>query len=174
MLGREISDPAGVEGGARKVQGLDLLPVSTVFHEDKTRTRVKGKFRKVEGILRGMSGVELEGYEIHMGETVCEKGHSLTVIQDEVVLTEERPDGAQCGNVYGCYVHGIFDRAEVADAFILALMQEKGYSVENMHSVDYRAYKERQYDLLADAVRENLDMKQIYEIIEKGMKYQII
>lgn len=33
--------------------------------------------------------------------------------------------------------------------------------------MDYHAYKEKQYSL-ANAVRENMDMKKIYEIIEKG------
>ena len=57
---------------------------------------------------------------------------------------------------------------EVADALIGALLEEKGYGEEAMHSMDYHAYKEKQYQILANAVRENVDMKKIYEIIEKG------
>ena len=37
-----------------------------------------------------------------------------------------------------------------------------------MHSIDYHAYKEKKYQILANAVRENMDMKKIYEINEKG------
>ena len=38
----------------------------------------------------------------------------------------------------------------------------------DVEAKDLKAYKESQYDLLADIIRENLDMKRIYEIIEKG------
>ena len=36
--------------------------------------------------------------------------------------------------------------------------------------MDAAAYREQQYDLLADAIRENLDMKCIYDILEKGIE----
>ena len=36
-------------------------------------------------------------------------------------------------------------------------------------AVDREAYKQSQYDLLADSVRESLDMKLIYKIIEEGL-----
>ena len=35
--------------------------------------------------------------------------------------------------------------------------------------MDYAAYKERQYDRLAEILRENVDMKRIYEIMEEGV-----
>ena len=94
--------------------------------------------------------------------------HKMMVQICDQVTGESRWDGAQKKNVYGCYVHGIFDDREVADALIGALLKEKGYGEEAMHSMDYHAYKEKQYQILANAVRENMDMKKIYEIIEKG------
>ena len=75
--------------------------------------------------------------------------------------------GENRGNVYGCYVHGIFDKPEVAKGIAEALLQEKGMETD-VEAKDLKAYKESQYDLLADIIRENLDMKRIYEIIEKG------
>ena len=48
--------------------------------------------------------------------------------------------------------------------------QEKGITLEMAGQLDYRAYKEEQYDKLADIIRENLDMKMVYEIIERGGK----
>lgn len=65
---------------------------------------------------------------------------------------------------------GIFDEARVVKAFVGALLKEKGYAADEMKAVDWKAYKEQQYDLLADILRENLDMKAVYEIIEKGME----
>lgn len=195
MLGLTISDPEGVE---RKgiTKGLGLLPIRTVFAPEKTRTRVRGSFQKTGGILKGMSGVPLEGYEIHMGKTYLEEGACALVnlqncleekqkgsgdakrdsgentgnISGEMLFQGESPDGAQAGNVYGCYVHGIFDEARVVRAFVGALLKEKGYAADEMKAVDWKAYKEQQYDLLADILRENLDMKAVYEIIEKGME----
>lgn len=78
MLGESLSDPEGVEGGGT-MKGMGLLPMDTVFAGDKTRTRVSGTFTQVEGRLKELSGVELEGYEIHMGVTTVKEGaRSLT------------------------------------------------------------------------------------------------
>ena len=76
-----------------------------------------------------------------------------------------KPDGAVCGNVYGTYVHGIFDSTEVVTVIVSALMERKGLSAEGVKAFDMKAYKEAQYDKLAMAVRENTDIDRIYEII---------
>ena len=73
MLGQSISDPTGAEQKGT-VRGMGLLPVTTVFEQEKRRTRVSGRFAKVGGALAEMSGVCYEGYEIHMGRTVCPRG----------------------------------------------------------------------------------------------------
>ncbi len=148
---------------------MGLLPMDTVFAGDKTRTRVCGSFGKVGGILSGLSGTELEGYEIHMGVTTLkERASSLTEIQN---INEEeqgrKADGAQCGNVYGSYVHSIFDREQVAERIVQAIGQAKGVDTEDMTGVDYQSFKESQYDILAASLREHLDMKKIYEILEQ-------
>ena len=69
MLGEEVSDPFGAEQKG-SVRGMGLLPVRTVFSEEKTRTRVEGRFLSLGGILQELSGTAFEGYEIHMGESV--------------------------------------------------------------------------------------------------------
>ena len=51
------------------------------------------------------------------------------------------------------------------------LCQRKGMDESALTTFDYRAYKEQQYDLLADAVRKNLDMDMIYRILEEGVGY---
>ena len=77
---RRISDARTVDqrsdGGRTKgtVRGMGLLPVTTVFEQEKRRTRVSGRFAKVGGALAEMSGVCYEGYEIHMGRTVLSRG----------------------------------------------------------------------------------------------------
>ncbi len=177
MLCQTLSDPHGVEHGGT-MKGMQLLPASTVFERQKTRTRVKGVFGKVEGIFKGLSGKCFEGYEIHMGQTITPEagtvlGGSLIAEDAFSILTEnngsEKIDGLCRENIYGSYVHGIFDNDEVISEIAAALLKEKGLSYRRNSVFDIKAYKERQYDLLAEALRNSLDMKFIYEIIEKGI-----
>lgn len=174
MLGESIYDPEGVEHQG-EIKGMGLLPIRTVFASQKTRTRVKGQILQTEGILKGMSGAPIEGYEIHMGETsfTTESGRPLLHLEYETNTAagskNTRIDGAQAGNVYGCYIHGIFDSAQAAKKIAEALLREKGMDADMAEEIDLQAYKETQYNLLADVIRENMDMKAIYEIIEKGM-----
>lgn len=168
MLGESLSDPHHVEAGGT-IKGMGLLPMDTVFAENKTRTRVSGKFLNLEGELTALSGAELEGYEIHMGETVLKEnaGHCVS-IEDHVSGTVKE-DGAYCKNVCGTYVHGVFDKEDVAEAVVRALGEKKGIDVSQMTGVDFAAFKETQYDILAAELRKHLDMKKIYEILEQGI-----
>lgn len=169
MLGETLSDPDGVEAGGT-MKGMGLLPMDTVFADGKTRTRVSGTFGQVDGELSELSGVELEGYEIHMGVTTLHEGASpLTAIRDHATTTQEKQDGAYRSRVYGTYVHGVFDKEGVAEAVIRALGRKKGIDTTDMKGVDFQAFKETQYDILAAALREHLDMKKIYEILEEGV-----
>ena len=166
MLGMEISDPTGEEYGGT-VQGMGLLDTKTVFRPEKHRTRVHGTFGEMKGILKEMEGLPFEGYEIHMGETILDEHASglVTIENDSDTLQQGHPDGSQKGNVYGCYVHGIFDSPEMSGGFLSALLKEKGYYPETVQAVDWKSYKEEQYDKLADIVRASLDMEEIYKII---------
>lgn len=169
MLGETLSDPEGVEAGG-SMKGMGLLPMDTVFASEKTRTRVSGVFQNVSGDLQELSGTVLEGYEIHMGvSTLREGSRTLTMIQDHAATTEQKNDGAYCKNVYGTYVHGVFDKEEVAKAVVAALGRKKGINTDEITGVDFQEFKETQYDILADALREHLDMKKIYQILEEGI-----
>lgn len=170
MLGENLSDPYGVEAGG-SMKGMGLLAMDTVFENEKTRTQVTGNFGRVDGDLAELSGVELEGYEIHMGVTTLKKGSSsLTKICDHAASQEEKQDGAWEKNVYGTYVHGVFDKEEVAKAVVRALGRKKGIDTEEITGVDFKEFKEMQYDILAQELRKHLDMKAIYRILEEGVK----
>ena len=120
MLGDTLSDPLHVEAGGT-IKGMGLLPMDTVFAGEKTRTRAEGAFGKTEGVLAGIEGTRIEGYEIHMGETVRKEGtEAFTFIDDQNRADSDKLDGAQKGNVYGTYVHGIFDKEEVAERIVEA------------------------------------------------------
>ena len=166
MLGAEVCDPDGVEAGAGKcVRGMELLPARTVFEPEKHRTQITGHFGIVQGIFAELTDVPFTGYEIHMGQT-----EKLGDTRDLLHLDNGTVDGMQHGNVYGCYIHGIFDQAEVVTAVLKTILRRKGLDADQVKNIDRKQYKEEQYDKLADIIRENLDMKMVYEIIERGGK----
>ncbi len=171
MLGAKLSDPYGVESGGT-IAGMNLLPAETVFAREKTRTRVKGRFNSnLTGQLQDLAQVEIEGYEIHMGLTqvLDQNARDLTVIE-EISGEPARQFAGMCwNNIYGSYIHGIFDQGDVAKTIAIALYKEKGLDYGAVSGLDVHAYKEQQYDLLAQGMRESIDMKRIYEIIEKGV-----
>ena len=146
--------------------GMGLLPTDTVFSAQKARTRVTGAFGTMEGVFAVLSGLELEGYEIHMGVT---EGAAPIAQLTDAVTGEHRADGGQSGNVYGSYVHGVLDRPGVASAIIGALAAKKGVDPASLGKVSDAEHKQAQYDILAATMRAHMDMKKIYEILEAGI-----
>ena len=168
MLGETLSDPYGVEEGG-SMKGMGLLPIETVFTKEKTRTRVRGTIGTITGPYAGLSGAETEGYEIHMGETVLKEGAKSVLSITDTVTGQQKEDGAYRDNVFGTYVHGVFDKEECAEALVRLIGEKKGLDVSSLTGVDFAAFKETQYDILANTLRRHLDMKKIYEILEQGI-----
>lgn len=166
MLGETISDPEEMEG-CKSVKGMGLLPVTTVFQKEKTRTRIQGQFLELTGIFSTLAGARMEGYEIHMGETARRDGAGILTLEDGNQIT--KIDGASSGNIYGCYVHGVFDSEEVRSGLVKALLLEKGYADKEVRPLNMEEYKNSQYDELARILRESLDMDAIYQILEEGI-----
>ncbi len=160
MLGDTVSDPEGVEGGGT-LKGLGLLPADTVFQGEKTRTQVAGRFRAPAGLFAGMGGVPFEGYEIHMGRTDS-SAQPLVEFADQTGAAHT--DGLTVGNVWGCYVHGLFDKGSCAAALVNCLLRAKGLD-RQAASVDWQEYAQLQYDKLAEGLRASLDMEQIYRVL---------
>ncbi len=151
MLGRSVSDPEGAEAQAgTEIAGLGLLDMETVFFGEKVQTQTRGRFGWVDGPLSALTGLNYEGYEIHMGRS-----------------GEDRPALTGRENVYGTYIHGVFDAPGVAETVLRALCQRKGVDFSQLGAFDALAYRERQYDLLADAVRENMDMDLVYRVLDR-------
>jgi len=159
MLGESINDGDGAEGGG-VVAGMGLLPVTTEFAAEKRRTRVTAEVLETGGVLSRLTGAKLQGYEIHMGVTVLKGGKPL------LKLSNGELDGCQSGNIYGTYLHGFFDSAEIRERILGAIGKRRGVSPAD--AFDFAAYKERNYDLLAEGVRNALDMDLIYDILEGG------
>lgn len=172
MLGKNLSDPYGVEEGG-DTAGIGLLNVETIFAEKKRTIRVEGRFGSVQGVFANLSGKDFYGYEIHSGVTEFDKDNALTQMQPIYEEGGVMPEGSQHIegqlNVYGTYVHGIFDSEGVAAAVVEALLAKKGMSSDDIKVINFDEYKKQQYDILADNIRKNIDMKKVYEILEAGI-----
>ena len=155
MLGEEIRDPRGVEGWDF-MRGLGLIPMVTEFREEKTRTVVAGTMEPVEGFWSCVSGRKVQGYEIHMGISDFHGGEVFSRIGDAM-------EGRVAGNIAGTYLHGFFEEDELRYAVVNALCKKK--DVVPVAGRSFREEQDRQYDLVADALRDHLDMGAIRRII---------
>ena len=150
MLGDEVSDIEGVEiEGGGSMAGMGLLPLRTLFFAEKQRKQVSGR-------VDAFGGCAVEGYEIHMGSTYAADGS----VADSLLIRRD--------NIFGTYLHGIFDSAEFRAGFLAALCAKKGIPSLSEYVFDLRQYKEEQFDILEAAVREHLDLPFIYRILEEG------
>ena len=165
MLGQKILDPHGVESTEAEVSGLGLLDVVTTFEPEKSTRQVRARVLSDIGLLAGTKGQELEGYEIHMGQSQCaEESHAFQVFETPQGATDYG-DGtlnAQ-GTVLGTYMHGLFHNPDFTQAFLNALRRHWGLP-ESMEGA--APEKEEQYDKLAELVRRSLNMTEIYKIME--------
>ncbi len=146
MLGRRISDPAGIEGPPGETPGLGLLDVETVMSAGKRLVRASG--HASEG------GEAVAGYEMHMGETTGPD----TV--RPLVRLESGPDGARAANgrVMGCYLHGLF----AADGFRRAFLE--GLRRRETAGIAYDALVEETLDALAAHLEAHLDLERLLEV----------
>ena len=168
MLGEVITDPEGVEEGGT-LRGMELLPVATELKEAKVRCQVEGKLHELGGVFANLSGLEYVGYEIHMGYTEFSSGSKIVCNSKvEADAGTEVIISGRNKNVYGTYVHGIFDKGGIATAVVQALAEKKGILIENGTFEDYQNFKEKQYDRLADTLREYLNMEEIYGMLREA------
>lgn len=154
------------------LRGMELIDTDTTLMPEKMRTQTRGKFENVTGIFSTLSGLEFSGYEIHMGKTTVSTGEHQTPL---VQLADGRTDGVQrmekgseAPGVYGSYVHGIFDDGDIAVRIVQALADKKKVSWKPEAGGDYHAFKEQQYDKLAQGLREHLDMEYVYSILQES------
>ena len=150
MLGGMLDDSAGTESGRpQTLRGLELLPTRTVFTLEKRRAQVTAT------AAAPFAGAALTGYEIHTGRTTVEGAPFCT-------LADGTPDGCVQGSVFGTYLHGLFDSGELTEKLAAMLCCRKGLAPETAAPLTMQAYREQQFDLLADGVRRALDMPAIY------------
>ncbi|MHB0977185.1 MAG: cobyric acid synthase [Candidatus Aquicultorales bacterium] len=166
MLGKTISDPKGVESSAALSDGLGLLNVETVLGTEKKTVRSSGRSMGYGRLLERMEG-RVDGYEIHMGETVLLEGARPAF----ELSTPDGPvgDGAvgDSGLIVGTYLHGLFDNDGPRRALINFLGERKAGERPDRDSggsFDYREFLDGQLDELADILEANLDVRKIVAV----------
>ncbi|WKY47429.1 cobyric acid synthase [Eubacteriaceae bacterium ES3] len=160
LLGKEIRDPHGVESSLGSIEGLGLLNIVTTIGQEKRTVRTEGVI-STDFMGMELAGMKVEGYEIHMGESQALDGEkSFATLEDGTI------DGvvAQDQTVMGTYLHGIFDNDAFREKIIATLKAKKNLD-DSTGAFDFKAFKEEQYDSLAQTVEENMDMEKIMSII---------
>jgi len=142
MLGRQVHDPAGLEGEPGSSPGLGLLDFETALEPEKQLHRVEGRLLVDDAFVTG--------YEIHAGIST---GPALA--NPSARLADGRSDGALSddGQLLGTYLHGLFDAAPARDA----LLRWAGLAVRE--TPDYRQLREEGINRLADALVKHLDLR---------------
>lgn len=158
MMGVRVEDPEQVEGKTTAISGLGILPLISVMEKEKVVCQSRFRYKNREEWC--------EGYQIHMGRTypVTEVDHRIDNTRWDVplppvlnILEDGTTDG-HClrEHCWGTYIHGILDNPVVLNDLAAA------YGEKAKEEWNYKEFKDKQYDLLADLVRESVDIKYIY------------
>ena len=151
MLGETLADPMGSESGRpQTLRGLGLLPTRTVFTAQKRRTQTRAT-----ATAGPFAGAALTGYEIHTGRTEVQGLPFCT-------QADGRPEGCVQGDVFGTYLHGLFDTGELTEKLVEFLCKRKGIRPESAALIPMEQYRQQQFDRLADGVRSALDLDALY------------
>lgn len=149
MLGQTISDPQGIAGGAGLVDGLGLLPVRTHFVPDKCVQQVTAQWQN-------FTERRWTAYEIHMGRS------EFTGQVTPLIRVDDRPEGAQCGNVWGTYLHGLFEAPELRRS----LAQLAGIDSHHAPDQNWQDHKDAVYNQMADLIEEHLDLDTVFAYLD--------
>ena len=157
ILGRKISDKYHLESSSKEIEGLGILPICTRLGKNKVLAQVKARDMT--------SGIEISGYEIHHGVSKYERncGPFFEVLEHNG-RAARYPDGfrRKDGRVFGTYIHGLFDTDIFRRAFLNRIRQRKGWQpLPEKNCFD----QDREFDKLARLLRENIDMKSLYRIV---------
>ncbi|MFK7059181.1 cobyric acid synthase [Flavobacterium oreochromis] len=151
MMGQIVEDPNHIEGTVESMSGLGILPIKTVLSSEKTTRQVQFQFKKYPEIC--------EGYEIHMGISTMEnEGFDLNCFDND------NKEGYYLSDTcWGTYIHGILDN-EIVIQDLLSHTKKEVVAT----SFDYKTFKEEQYDLLAQHLREHIDIEYIYNVLKQA------
>ena len=182
MLGKSLVDPHGVDGSDGGIDGgsnggsndggddgLGALPLATAFAATKTVRAATARFADLTGPWQALSGLAVDGYEIHHGQTrIIDPGptEGASAACRGVLVADGRPGdgtdnataagsadttiiGWQRGAILALYLHGLFENRQVMQA----LFGTPGRSLDEA------------FERLADGIDEHLDRAALLRLI---------
>lgn len=156
MMGEKIKDPYEIESSIKEIPGLGLLELDTVMEKEKNTRQYSGTLKNCSGLLSGLENENINGYEIHQGVT---NGKETQITDDDRVVGVVKGD-----NIFATYIHGIFDNEKVTRNILNLVRAKKGLDIQN-EGMTFDEYRMHELDKLEKIMRENIDIKKIYEII---------
>jgi len=163
MLGTRLLDPEHIESPIESIEGLGFIQASTTMEHEKITRR---KIRPTLSSHIFEQGLEVDGYEIHSGRTQFEKDYPLLFKASNSDCPHSLGLCNEEGNVIGTYLHGFLDNDPIRESF-LKYVRERRDLPSPEEQFNYREFRSRQLDRLADLVGQSLDMDQIKEIINE-------
>jgi adenosylcobyric acid synthase len=162
MLGRELSDPLGLEGsGSTSRAGLDLLPLRTVFSEAKALGRTTCRALWPQG-GSDQAALDLEGFELHRGVTTAME-QSCSPLADRAGLGWWRAVGHRGGLVGGTYLHGVFESGPWRRRWLNRLRSQRGLPSLSERQPHHSRQREALLDRLADAFEEHVTLEPLLQ-----------
>jgi adenosylcobyric acid synthase len=166
MLGQKILDPFGIESSYKEVKAFGLLDIETTIEKTKITSQVEADMlsEKIPGVTSLKS---LKGYEIHMGISSGDTGlFSLRRLSENC---EPIIDGAVKGNIWGTYIHGIFDNDRFRRDLINSIRTGKGLKAVE-ETLDYSWLRDNALSRWAEILKKNIDIEFIQGLItgQKG------
>ncbi|MGL5459618.1 MAG: cobyric acid synthase [Cetobacterium sp.] len=158
ILGEKVLDPYGIEGDIKELPGLGLLDIETTMEKEKVTTQYTGLLKGETGLLKGLGDIQVKGYEIHQGVT---EGKEKSITLDNRLVATVKD------NIFGTYLHGIFDNREFTDFILNNIREKKGLEKKNS-TMTFDEYRLQELDKLEKIFRENVDMEAIYKILEEN------
>lgn len=164
MLGSVLSDEAAVESPRSSETGIGVFPSQTEIRETKTLAQTSATVKNGGKVFADIEGERVTGYEIHMGRTRFPR-HSENGVRSFLQKPDGSFDGAVSkeGNVYGTYLHGIFENDNFRGAFLEYIRANGGTAADA--PIRFREEREKQYDKLADCLEESLDTDAIMSLV---------
>lgn len=162
MLGRWVADPQRIEGVGGIRSGLGLLPVGTTLEPQKVVRLTQGRIAATAGMLSGLTGLLVEGYEIHLGRTTPLDGAEPQPLLEVLGESSSHPDGActQSGHIFGTYLHGLFGNAGFRHAWLEVLRERYALPRGPLAMPDTPASDP--FDRVAEQMRAHLQMDHIF------------
>jgi adenosylcobyric acid synthase len=161
MLGRQVHDPDGSEGGKERCAGLNFLPMETLISREKI-TRQRQSIS-----LYPQSGLPVLGYELHQGITRLIRSSDQEILKDFHPIFEDDNLGIvnTSQSIWGCYLHGIFDNGSWRRSWLNVLRKRRGLPTLPTGISNYREQREVMLDSLAELIKEFVDLSPLTQYL---------